>query len=1138
MLIISKNDSFPFAFFIIRGGAPLERIRRDHTQALATLFIFCLLIVAVATRASGQDIQALNSEGITLLKEGKYKEALGKFEEGLKICRRENNKPGIAVFLGNMGLAYKNMGEYEKALKIYEESLAINREIKSAVDEMIDLENIGTAHMGLKNLEEALSYYGKALAIAEKQGDRMHQGLCIGNMGISYLELRSYEKAITCLEKGLAIARETKDLAGETVFSSKLGRAYNELGEHKKSLQYYDSALKTVRGTGNRIEEADLLALIAKTLYDEGEAAKALEYSQNALSLYKDAGYRGHDGFIYSLLGSIYTYQAKYGDALECLKRASAAYTEAQDLEGSMKALEYLGQLKRLQGKYDDAIGCFSTILDTAKEVGYKYEEAGALANLGLVYVDTGDPEKARAHMEKALALYRELKSREGEANVLLLLGDACLDGEKYNNALEYYEKSLSASKEIGDSELEKNSLFRMGSLFLQFENYASASDYFRKSLEISRKNDDRIGMISCLVNMAVASMESGETEDSIPRLKEAYELAKGINDLSLQASIKANLGAFCQNLGLYELSLKSYEEAMSISREINDTAMEMKILINGGVIDSAIKKSGDAQKLFDQALEIAQLRGDRISLMKIYAHKGLDYWSENEDEKALENLYSAAKLLEELRGGVSIDELKSSLQIKNQVIYDLIIDILMKKKEVEKALEYAERGKARIFLDSISSHRIVPKTPAEKELAAQELSLVQKIRTLDSLMQKAGIQEIKVMKIQMEKLYQEHEDLLTKIKIVNPEYSSLLRVEPAKLQDIEGALQPGEAIVEFFVSPKNTSVWCITGNQVRAAEIPIPEKELNRMVQGVRRKISDHRDDEKDALKKSLGEIYQKLLEPVAAEFKDKKRLVIVPHGILHYLPFASLVDGKGQFLVESYEILTEPSASAFVLFRKRTQQRSQDLMGFALGNISSEGSPSVKAESPFLPDEVRSGLSPLPGTKVELEKINEAFTGANRKSRCLVEQQFKAATVESLVKDAGFIHFATHGVVTSSGNGRYSGLLAPDGYIYVADIFNWTLSSDMVVLSACSTALGQRSEGDDVVSLSRAFMQAGTDNLVATLWSVQDEATRDLMIEFYKNILAGQSKAEALKNAQIKIMKSYPHPCYWSPFVLSGKG
>jgi len=144
----------------------------------------------------------------------------------------------------------------------------------------------------------------------------------------------------------------------------------------------------------------------------------------------------------------------------------------------------------------------------------------------------------------------------------------------------------------------------------------------------------------------------------------------------------------------------------------------------------------------------------------------------------------------------------------------------------------------------------------------------------------------------------------------------------------------------------------------------------------------------------------------------------------------------------------------------------------------------------------------------------------------------------VRKAAPTAGYIHFATHGFINNSFNGEYSGLVTADAPIFILDIFNMALNSRIVVLSACETGLGKLSEGDELVSLSRAFMQAGADNLAATLWKVEDRTTRDIMIAFYKNLLQGRTPQESLRQAQLEVMKKRPNPFLWGPFIIYGKG
>ncbi|MCL5773529.1 MAG: CHAT domain-containing protein [Firmicutes bacterium] len=275
----------------------------------------------------------------------------------------------------------------------------------------------------------------------------------------------------------------------------------------------------------------------------------------------------------------------------------------------------------------------------------------------------------------------------------------------------------------------------------------------------------------------------------------------------------------------------------------------------------------------------------------------------------------------------------------------------------------------------------------------------------------------------------------------------------------------------------------------------------------------------------------------------KGKKKLIIVPHSVLHYLPFAMLVDSNGDYLVKNYQILTQPSASVYMLCLNKKKSKGEKLEAYAIGDIAvsfgekkeNKKEVSLRGTIVMSPELMREGLSPLPGTEDEVKEISKVYPDG----KVLIGNKATIEQVKTSVGNGTLVHFATHGILDSR-HPLFSGLVFYDGILTTSDIFSLNLKANMVVLSACNTAGGGISSGDEIVGISRAFMYAGTPTVVASLWSISDVSTVQLMKDFYRKLKQGESKAAALQEAQKYMMKSteYSHPYYWAPFILIGDG
>jgi CHAT domain-containing protein len=298
-------------------------------------------------------------------------------------------------------------------------------------------------------------------------------------------------------------------------------------------------------------------------------------------------------------------------------------------------------------------------------------------------------------------------------------------------------------------------------------------------------------------------------------------------------------------------------------------------------------------------------------------------------------------------------------------------------------------------------------------------------------------------------------------------------------------------------------------------------------------------------AYERSLSDLYEVLIRPIEREIDGKKNLVIVPHGMLHYLPFQALLSKEGRYLIESFTISYLPSASVLKYARVKNKGNRVDI--FAVGNPVT-------------------GLEPLPAAEEEVSEVSSIF----EKKLVLIGKKATKAMVKSQGPKFDLMLLSTHGEMIESNplgsNLRFTPSERDDGRLTVSEIFDMEIKANLVTLSACETALvrgegGDFPQGDDLVGLSRAFIHAGAPSVVASLWQVSDDSTVKLMKTFYQN-MRSMPKAEALRRAQIDLMRSTirfavtragggiipsaqssaeeviecSHPFFWAPFILLG--
>jgi CHAT domain-containing protein len=253
------------------------------------------------------------------------------------------------------------------------------------------------------------------------------------------------------------------------------------------------------------------------------------------------------------------------------------------------------------------------------------------------------------------------------------------------------------------------------------------------------------------------------------------------------------------------------------------------------------------------------------------------------------------------------------------------------------------------------------------------------------------------------------------------------------------------------------------------------------------------------------LNDLYRSLMAPFIDEVTTQ-RLIIVPHGSLHFLPFHALYDGR-RYLIDRFEISYAPSASVlkYCLDKKPVAGASPLLVGVA------------DEQAPMITGEI-GGLSRLfPDARVLL---NEAATRADFTAEC---------------KNPSFLHIATHAVFRQD-NPMFSSFKLADGWVTAFDLFSMSCQTNLVALSGCQSGVSEVAGADDLLGLMRGFLYAGARSLLVSLWNVNDVSTSELMDRFYGNWRQGGSKAAALQQAMIETRDEHPNPFHWAPFQLVG--
>ncbi|MBI3029073.1 MAG: CHAT domain-containing protein, partial [Candidatus Rokubacteria bacterium] len=433
---------------------------------------------------------------------------------------------------------------------------------------------------------------------------------------------------------------------------------------------------------------------------------------------------------------------------------------------------------------------------------------------------------------------------------------------------------------------------------------------------------------------------------------------------------------------------------------------------------------------------------------------------------------------------------------------------------KADEAFSLAERGRSRAFLDLLGTQTVLSKGKT-RALVEEEIRLRTRLSEAKVSAQDATDPDDRASaQKKAEAVEREYRAFLERVRKENLEQASLMTVEPVTLEEIQRLLGEDTTLVEYLVTERESVVWVVDRSRVEVVRLPVRRADLIAQVRAFREGI-EGRAPLPDAQARAEA-LHERLFARVRPHIRSN-RVLLVPHDVLHYLPFGALRSPSGRWLVEDFRLATLPSASVLKYLGGKSQG--------ALDRAMAVGNPDL---GPALN---------LRYAEREARAVGERFPGAT----VLLRQEATKTKVKVLSNDAGLLHFATHGELNEQDPLASALLLVPDGdgtgRLEVREIFGLDLNARLVVLSACETGLGKLSQGDELVGLQRAFLYAGTPAVVTTLWKVDDRASFVLMREFYDQLKGGRDPAEALRRAQSAAMREFPHPFFWAAFTFTGK-
>ncbi|HUP63152.1 MAG TPA: CHAT domain-containing tetratricopeptide repeat protein [Thermoanaerobaculia bacterium] len=814
----------------------------------------------------------------------------------------------------------------------------------------------------------------------------------------------------------------------------------------------------------------------------------------------------------------------------------------------------HIGNLRRRQWRLDQARESYRKALEGLKvlrPVGIltpkrlKVEVFGELAELEML---SGRIDDALAWNDRALELVRAEKSPETEIVVLRRRAETLVRGGRFNAAEKMFAQALALAEEHEHFYLQVSIYLSSAQMNKTRGRYGAAAADMEKSLEALARANEPFREPAILGNLAMNYILLDADDSARLALERARQVAEkngrclDVAAIDLLESTRKYLKDEISFADFYEaveqwsrtpdaLSVPGSEHLAQLMNTIVGSApADPQLPFRSGMLSEGMVELLQAGALFSQGRDFALVRELAMKALVVIPNAkhragalamiGGTYVAEGDDDKGITYFNKAIDALDTATEDARVDPFLSSSPGAagwSSSAFEILIQLLVRHRRHEEAFAVSERARARVFLQMMGNTRVSPRGP-ENTLPAQEAEALR--AQMLQWQQHARLAPTRQINDDLREARRRYEALMTRVKATNPDYAAMTSVEPLRLDAIREELPSNTTLVSYFVTDNAAHAWALDRTTLQYVSLPFGRMALERaQCAATRFRIGGRgvRPLNASCEPATVEELYGRLFAPLRVHIRNS-RLVVVPHGVLHYLPFGAFRDPRTErYLIEDYTITYAPSASSIRFLRdKETPVKGKALVIGAPAGVS-----------PELPGAMREAM--IVGTKLR----SVPMIGAAAKESLLYQ----------LKGDVDLVHIAAHGfyeadtplfsrLALAEGDGS-------DGNLEVHEILSDVdlTGVNLVVLSACQTALGKGSAGDEIVGLTRALLYAGTPGVISTLWDIGDDAAAALMNHFYSRLLDGDSAADALRHAQLQLLHGdYPDPRHWAAFTLNG--